>query len=177
MTEAFKSHFTQKVDAKARVSIPAAFRRVLEAGDPNYSSTSRPRVVVVYGGDGRGYLECYTIKGMQRMERRIRKMPAGDKRRIYLAENVITLSQEIDIDDEGRIVLPQPAREKIGMTNLKDSVEAVFAGTLDTFRIWHRNDWDANRARQKAIAEALLAPGEDMLSLLPDDPDDDDTED
>jgi MraZ protein len=169
MSEAFKSHYTQKVDGKARVSIPAAFRRVLEAGDPNYSTTSRPRVAIVYGGDDRAWLECYTISGMRRMERRIGRMPPGDKKRIYLAENVITLSQEVEIDDEGRIVLPQPAREKIGINSLKDGAEAVFAGTLDTFRIWHRDDWEANRARQKAIAETLLAPGEDMLSLLPDD--------
>ena len=169
MSEAFKSHFTQKVDAKARVSIPAAFRRVLEAGDPNYSATSRPRVAIVYGGDDRAYLECYTITGMRRMERRIARMKPGDKSRIYLAENVITLSQEVEIDDEGRIVLPQPAREKIGIATLKDGAEAVFAGTVDAFRIWHRDDWDADRARQRAIAEVLLAPGEDMLSLLPDD--------
>ena len=174
MSEAFKSHFTQKVDSKARVSIPAAFRRVLEAGDPTYSATSRPRVAIVYGGDDRAWLECYTISGMRRMEKRIAKMPPGDKKRIYLAYNMITLSQEIEIDDEGRIVLPQPAREKIGMANVKDSAEAVFAGTLDTFRIWHGNDWAADRLRQKAIAEALLAPGEDMLSLLPadDEPED-----
>ena len=35
MSEAFRGEFTQKVDGKARVSIPAAFRRVLEAGDPD----------------------------------------------------------------------------------------------------------------------------------------------
>ena len=167
MSESFKSHFPQKVDSKARVSIPAVYRRVLEAGDPNYSATSRPRVAIVYGGDNRAYLECFTITDMRAMERRIRRMPTGDKRRAYLAHNVITLSTEIDIDDEGRIVLPQPARDKIGMANLKDGAEAVFAGTVDAFRIWHRDDWEADRASQRAIAEALLAPGEDMLSLLP----------
>ncbi len=174
MSEAFKSHFPQKVDSKARVSIPAAFRRVLEAGDPNYSSTSRPRVAIVYGGDDRAYLECYTIDGMRRMERRIRRMPEGDDGRNYLAHNVITLSQEVDIDDEGRIVLPVAAREKIGMDSLKDGAEAVFAGTVDTFRVWHRDGWDAFRAQQKAIAQSVLAPGKDMLSLLPpaDDPED-----
>ena len=175
MSAAFKSHYTQKVGSKARVSIPAAFRRVLEAGDPIHSETGRARMAIVYGGDDRAFLECYTIKAMRLLEKRIARMPAGDKRRIYLAHNVITLSQEIEIDDEGRIVLPQPAREKIGLASVKDGAEAVFAGTLDTFRIWHRDDWDNNRARQKAIAEALLAPGEDMLSLLPDD--DDEAED
>ncbi|MGQ0564822.1 MAG: division/cell wall cluster transcriptional repressor MraZ [Gemmobacter sp.] len=169
MSAAFKSHYTQKVDSKARVSIPAAFRRVLEAGDPIHSETGRARVAIVYGGDDRAFLECYTITAMRRLETRIARMSPGDKRRIYLAHNVITLSQEVEIDDEGRIVLPAPAREKIGMASAKDGAEAIFAGTLDTFRVWHRDDWDADRARQKAIAETLLAPGEDMLSLLPDD--------
>ena len=35
MAEAFRGEFNQKVDGKARVSIPAPFRRVLEAGDPD----------------------------------------------------------------------------------------------------------------------------------------------
>ncbi len=169
MAESFKSHFPQKVDSKARVSIPAAYRRVLEAGDPNYSDKSRPRVAIVYGDVNRTYLECFTINDMRRLESRIRRMPTSDKRRAVLAYNIITLSTEIEIDDEGRIVLPQPAREKIGMANLKDGAEAVFAGTVDAFRIWHRDDWLADGARQNAMAESLLAPGEDMLSLLPDD--------
>ena len=32
VSEAFRGEFYQKVDSKARVSVPAAFRRIIEAG-------------------------------------------------------------------------------------------------------------------------------------------------
>ena len=60
MSDAFRGEFTQRVDGKARVSIPAAFRRVLEAGDPD---STRKRIVMVYGDTRRKYTECYTMAG------------------------------------------------------------------------------------------------------------------
>lgn len=169
MSEAFRNNFSQKVDGKARVSIPAAFRRVLEAGDPNYSEKSRPRVALVFGDETRKFLECYTIAGMRRLERRINRMHPGDPRRIYLTRNVTSLSAEVEIDDDGRIVLPPRGRDKLGLGASKEGVEAVFAGTLDTFQIWSTEGWAADLAAQAAIAKELLAPGQDMMSLLPED--------
>jgi len=172
MSEAFRGEFSQKVDAKARVSVPAAFRRVLEAGDPNYiPNRNRPRMVLVYGGDNRQFCEVFTITGMRKLEARIRKMKIGDKRRTYMQRNVITLSQELDIDEDGRIVLPPKGRDKMGLTTdaMKDGSEAVFAGMLDSFQIWHRPVYDGDLASQPALAEEILPEGEDMFSLLPDD--------
>lgn len=173
MSESFRGEFSQKVDAKARVSVPAAFRRVLEAGDPNYPANPRPRMVLIYGGDGRRFCEVFAIAEMRRREALIRKMKTGDKRRIYLARNMITLSQEIDIDEDGRFVLPPKGRDKIGLTAeaLKDGAEAVFAGMLDSFQIWSRPTYDGDLASQPALAEEILPDGEDMASLLPDDDD------
>jgi MraZ protein len=164
MAETFRGEFYQKVDAKARVSIPAAFRRVLENGD-NGSKT--PRVVIVYGGDRR-YLECWTMADMARMERRIARMPIGSKERRYLERHMITLSQTVEIDGDGRIVLGPSARDKIGMADLSAGDEAVFAGTLDKFQLWRSADYAAERA---AIDDDVLPEGQDMLSLLP--PEDD----
>lgn len=173
MSETFRGEFNQKVDSKARVSIPASFRRVIEAGDPSFSGGNRARFVLVYGGGaGRQFLECYTIEEMRRMERRIMKMPIGDKRRITLTRNLITLSQEVEIDEDGRIVLPPKGRSKIALdgTVLKDGSEATFAGMLTTFQIWKRDTYDAEVAGHAEIEEDILPEGEDMLSLLPDDP-------
>ncbi len=179
MAEAFRGEFGQKVDAKARVSVPAAFRRVLEAGDPAQSAGSRARLVLVHGDPGRRFCECYTIEGMRRLERRILRMPKGDRRRLFLARNMITLSQEIEIDDDGRIVLPPKAREKIGLAGpaLREGAEAVFAGMLDSFQIWSRADYEAELARTAELAGEVLPAGEDMLALLPDDEDGADAED
>ena len=62
-SEAFRGEFYQKVDAKARVSIPAAFRRILEAEDPASAEFPRPRVYMVYGGKSRRFVECYSRAG------------------------------------------------------------------------------------------------------------------
>ncbi len=172
MSETFRGEFNQKVDSKARVSIPASFRRVIEAGDPSFNGQNRARFVLVYGGADRTYLECYSLTEMQKLERRINKMPMGDKRRILLTRNLITLSQEVEIDEDGRIVLPPKGRDKIAIDTavLKDGTEATFAGMLNTFHIWKRDTYDGILADQAAIEEDILPEGEDMLSLLPDDP-------
>lgn len=164
MAETFRGEFYQKVDGKARVSIPAPFRRVLEAGDP--AQGPNPRVVIVYGGD-RKFLECYTLAEMARIEARIGRMPIGSPARRYLERHMITLSQTVEIDTDGRIVLQAKAREKTGMTDLKDGAEAVFAGTLDKFQIWRRDAYEAEL--DATGGDDLLAGGQDMLSLLPPD--------
>ena len=166
MAETFRGEFTQKVDAKARVSIPAPFRRALEAGDP--AQGAGPRVVIVYGGD-RAYLECYSIAEMARIERSIGRMPIGSPQRKYLERHMITLSQTVEIDMDGRIVLQAKSREKIGMGNLKDSADAVFAGTLNKFQIWHADAYAVDVAAKDGD---VLDAGQDMLSLLPADPED-----
>mgnify|MGYP002784954003 FL=1 len=173
MSDTFRGEFNQKVDAKARVSVPAVFRRALEAGDPNHPSSPRPRMVLVYGGDDRAFCEVFTILGMRRVEARIRRMKIGDRRRIYLQRNMITLSQEIEVDDDGRIVLPPKARERMGLTAdaMRDGAEATFAGMLDSFQIWYRPVYDGDLASQPALAREILPEGEDMSSLLPDDDD------
>lgn len=168
MSEAFRGEFSQKVDSKARVSIPAPFRRVLEAGDPGFDG-GRPKFVMVYGaGAARDHVICFTISEMKRLEDRIRLLPNGTAQRKALERNFITLSQTVEVDEDGRIVLPPKMREKVGLTPdvLKDGAEAVFAGALDTFQIWRREDYDAEMAAQED-ADLGLEDGADLLSLLP----------
>lgn len=169
MSEAFRGEFTQKVDAKARVSIPAAFRRVLEAGDPD---SPRKRIVIVYGDERRKFAECYTIAEAARLEARIRALPLGSQKRRILERNLVTLSVTLEIDDDGRIVLPGKVRDKIALSaeDMVKGAEAVFAGALDTFQIWKSATYDAEilRAAQEDLAN--LPEDMDILSLLSDEP-------
>lgn len=174
MSEAFRGEISQRVDAKARVSVPAAFRRVLEAGDPAYPGNPRPRMVLVYGGDNRSFCEGYTMAGMRRVEARIRRTKDKDARS-YLTLNMIVRSQEIEIDDDGRIVLPPKGRDRMRLPAeaLREGAEAMFAGTLDCFQIWYRPVFEGDPGSQAVLAQKLLPNGEDMSTLLPDDDDDD----
>ena len=162
MSEAFRGEFTQKVDGKARVSIPAHFRRVLEAGDPD---STRKRIVIVYGDERRNFAECYTVAGAQRLEAMIRRLPLGSVNRRLLERNMITLSVTLDIDDDGRIVLPPKVREKAGLS-AADAGEAVFAGALDTFQIWNPATYEAEILRAASDELAALPADMDILSLL-----------
>ncbi|SNX69007.1 division/cell wall cluster transcriptional repressor MraZ [Cereibacter ovatus] len=166
MAEAFRGEFNQKVDAKARVSVPASFRRVIEAGDPKFAG-GKSSFVLVYGGD-RQYLECYTMTEMAKIEDQIALLPAGSKSRRYLERNMITLALNMEVDEDGRIVLPQKGRDKLGITpdEMKAGLEAVFAGTLNKFQIWKSETYAAALAAE-ADEDDLLPPGADMLSLLP----------
>lgn len=170
MSEAFRGEFNQKVDGKARVSIPAAFRRILEAGDPAFTPSSRPRFVIVYGDERRNFLECYTIAEMKKVEAQIARLPRGNPHRRLLERNLVTLSLTAEVDEDGRIVLPAKARDKIGLTpdDLKEGAEATFAGALDTFQIWKRATYDADILRQAEAELANLPEDVDILSLLGD---------
>ena len=137
----FRGESRNKVDSKGRMSIPAKFRRVLEAGDPEWKSGANPNLVIVYGGKTRDYLECFTVEAMNDVVGRIMKMPRGSKKRLALSNLYLTLSIDASVDDTGRIVLPKEQRDKIGLADM-----AVFAGKGDTFEIWNPETYEATQA-------------------------------
>jgi MraZ protein len=164
VSDDFRGEYYQKVDNKARVSIPAAFRRVLDAGDPPSPEFPRTRIVMVYGGKSRAFVECYTVADADRVARKVRKLPIGSKQRQIAERDLITRSLTVEIDENGRIVLPQKVRDKVGFV---DGDETAFAGTLDRFQIWKRDTYDAISGRLDD-EEDELPEGMDVLSLLGD---------
>ncbi|MGV6848205.1 MAG: division/cell wall cluster transcriptional repressor MraZ [Marinibacterium sp.] len=143
----FRGEFPFRVDKKGRMSIPADFRRVLEAGDPNYTKGLRPKFVVVYGDEKQKHLEAYTIREANALAEKINRLPSNNLKRRLIHEN-ISCSFENEIDPDGRLVIPARYREKIGLED-----EATFVGTLGTFQIW----------APEAYAEHLRAEKEEDL--------------
>ncbi len=161
MARRFRGESTHKVDAKGRVSIPALFRRVLEAGDPEWKDGLNPNLVIVYGDHRRKYLECYTIEAIDEVDDQIARMKRGSRERKLLEQLFNGQSFPTNVDDTGRLVLPVKLREKIGL-----SKEAFFIATGDTFQIWNPETYNQERAR---LEEWLDEQPEDfdVLSLLP----------
>lgn len=165
----FSGTITQRVDGKGRVSIPADFRRVLEAGDPLFDpEVKRVRMRVVYGDDSRKCLEVYPISRFEDLMRRIAQLPQGSDEREILELCYVSGSEQIEVDSDGRTVFAQRFRDHIGLS--RDGGEAVFAGALDTFRIWTPEEFEAERARKLAAVKARMAGGGSILSLLPPNP-------
>lgn len=162
MARVFRGEGLHKVDGKGRVSIPALFRRVLEAGDPDWTEGLNPNIVIVYGDHRRKYLECYTMDAIAEVDERIAKMPRGSTPRRMLEHMFNGQSHPTSVDETGRLVLPAKLRAKIGLEG-----EAYFIATGDTFQIWNPETFDAEqRTRTEAWLEEMPEDF-DPLTLLP----------
>ena len=139
----FVSTFTNRIDAKGRVSIPAPFRAVLE----------RDRYVA---GSGLG-IYCYPSldnpaldAGGERLAKRIDGLLAGlpdySDERDELSVALYGDVQILAIDQDGRIVLPEKLRAHAGIAS-----EVAFVGLGEKFQMWEpaRFEDRRNRARLK----------------------------
>ena len=145
MARRFRGESLHKVDAKGRVSIPALFRRVLEACDPDWTEGLRPQLVIVYGNSRQKCLECYTIEAIDEVDREIARLPRGSNGRRMLERIFHGQSFPTEVDNDGRLVLPQKLREMIGLEG-----EAYFVASGDTFQIWKPEDYEAEQAKTQA---------------------------
>ncbi len=151
MSRRFRGESQHKVDTKGRVSIPASFRRVLEASDPNWKSGETPELVIVYGDHRRAYLECYTMAAIEEVDAKIDALPRGSMQRKMLQAMFNGQSFATMVDETGRLVLPSKLRGKINLDK-----EAFFVGTGDTFQIWNPATYDnQERAKQEAWLDEL----------------------
>jgi MraZ protein len=150
MSEAFRGEVYQKVDSKARVSIPAALRRVLEAEDPSSPEFPRPRVYMVYGGARRRFVECYSKAGADRLAAEIEAMEIGSDDREKAERDLISRSVMVEIEPDGRIVLPPKVRAKMGFLgdDLAQGGEAVFVGATNRFKLFRREVYDEVNAEE-----------------------------
>ncbi len=132
MARKFRGSEDVKVDGKGRMSIPARFRRIFEAGDPDWSPAERTRMIVVYGPESWKKLEFYTVEAAERIDEEIDRLPRGSQERLWLETLMNGMATEAEIDVDGRLVLPQRLRDKIGLAN-----EAFFTSKGDFIEVWN----------------------------------------
>ena len=160
MASRFRGESLHKVDRKGRVSIPAHFRRVIEACDPNWREKIPPELVIVYGDPRKKYLECYTIEAIEAVDSKIDIMPRGSKQRKALERIFNGQSVPTSIDETGRLVLSAKLKEKAGILH-----EAYFIAAGDTFQIWNPETYKFDREQSEAWLNSL-PPDFDPLSFL-----------
>lgn len=161
MARRFRGTSTNKVDAKGRVSIPATFRRVLEASDPDWRDGLQPSVFILFGDHRRPWLTAYSAAAMEEVDAQIDAMPRGslDRQRAedYFYANAVQLS----VDDSGRLLLSKDLRDRVAITS-----EALFKSAGDTFKIMAP---DADAPAKDRLRDWLddEDPNFDPASLLP----------
>jgi MraZ protein len=133
----FVSTFTNKIDAKGRVSIPASYRAVLErdgyaGGIYCYPSLDAPAL------DAGGERLAQKIDGL------LSGLPDYSDERDELSVALYGDVQILTIDQDGRIVLPEALRAHAGVTT-----QVTFVGLGDKFQMWEPARFAERRARAR----------------------------
>jgi MraZ protein len=138
----FVSNTTLRLDAKGRVSIPASFRSVLGrdgfAGLYCYPALDQPAV------DAGGHALLAEIEALVG-----RFPPYSDRREEFLVA-LYGRSETVNIDGEGRVVLPDELKSHAGIT---DAV--AFVGLGHKFQIWEPQRFRAHLAKATATVRTL----------------------
>lgn len=158
----FTGEYPQKIDGKGRMSIPADFRRVLEAGDPDWTEGLSPKLYLQFGDHLKDNLRVYSVEEFDRISAQIRAMPAGSKQRQMVSRLYLGQSMKLEIDRDGRIVMPIRQRRKLGL----EQGEVLFMGLGDYFEIWKADTFETTVGQEVTDWLEEQPEGFDPLSLV-----------
>jgi MraZ protein len=112
-----------KIDDKGRLKIPTDFRRLLEERyGPDLFVTS------VLGDSA----FLYPLSVWEEIEQRLLAMPSTDQRRVRFLERVNYFGQQVRLDVQGRILIPQILRESASVNG-----DVVVSGQLNHLVVWN----------------------------------------
>ena len=141
----FLSKFKNKIDVKGRVSIPASFRNILlkDVSQKMFCYPSLDAQAIDAGGQSLSN-EIYAL--MDNLD------PYSDERD-YLSTALFGLSEELKIDNDGRVILSDAL---IDHAQIKD--EVTFVGLGEKFQIWEPLKFESylQQAQKKVKEQRLL---------------------
>lgn len=136
----FSSNSTHKIDAKGRVSIPATFRKVLEA-------RGGAEVVLIPRLKGEPAIEGLSLDRFGQMADALDEMNPLEPATIALSNKIMGQARHIQLEDTGRIVLPADLRAAADLGE-----QALFVGLGQTFQIWNPEAYATRQAEMDAFA-------------------------
>ena len=123
----FRGRYEHTIDAKGRTSVPARYRDVL-------TTAGERRIVVTSALDP--CLVAYTPEEWNASEERLAKLPQFDRAVQKLKRIYVSGAVECEIDEVGRILVPQTLRDH---ARLKKDV--LWAGAGRYAELWDKEEW------------------------------------
>ncbi|MGH2343337.1 division/cell wall cluster transcriptional repressor MraZ [Segnochrobactraceae bacterium EtOH-i3] len=142
----FVSHYSMKLDAKGRVSVPAPFRSILsrDGFEGLYCFPSPHMPAVDAGGNA-------LIAEIERRLEGVRPLTADHD---FLATALFGISEILKVDADGRVSLTESIKSHAGIGS-----EVVFVGQGYKFQIWEPQRFAAHRAEAMRRALSVLDGG------------------
>ena len=126
----FLGNIEAKIDAKARVFVPAVFRKILQSSDQN---------TLILRKDI--FQDCLVLYPVQVWEDELAKLRARlsrwDKTQQALFRQFVVDAERLEMDTNGRILIP---KRYLQMLNIASDV--CFLGVDNTIEIWKKESLD-----------------------------------
>jgi len=147
---AFSGKHYYTIDPKGRVIIPSPFREIIFT---NYSTK-----LYITNDVFDKCLHIYPQEEWSKLEEKVRPLPKSQEEVKFFMRRVIASAQEIELDKQGRILIPAAHREDAGL-----NTDIVMLGLIDKIELWDRKEWDAaynsSGIDKKVVADKLAAYG------------------
>jgi MraZ protein len=147
---AFSGKYYYTVDLKGRIIIPAPLREIITSNySPKLYITNAPFDKCLY---------IYPAEEWNKLQEQVRSKPKSDEAIRYFLRRVIASAVEMEMDKQGRILVPASLREDADI-----NTNVVMAGQIERIELWNRNEWDVlfdpARIDRKSIEDKLTTYG------------------
>jgi MraZ protein len=141
-----------RLDAKGRVSVPAAFRAALRAGEGTTNGTH----LVLRPSHQHRCIEAWPCTEFEALSEPLNRLDLFSQAHDDLAASLYSDAFPVEADKEGRITLPDSLVNYAGLTET-----VVFMGLGRIFQIWEPAAAEHRRreARERARLHGFTLPG------------------
>lgn len=134
------STYEHSLDAKSRMIMPSKLRE--QIGET---------CVVTKGFDG--CLTIYSADEWEKFEKKLAALPQNNPKARKLIRTFGAGAVDIEIDKQGRLLLPAHLREYAGVTK-----DIVIVGALNKIEVWDKERWNAyNDDNELSLEEAATS--------------------
>jgi len=133
----FIGEYKHNLDEKGRLAVPVKFRNDLKKG-----------AVVTKGLDGCLFL--YTMNEWKILAEKLSRLPISQSGTRAFARLMLAGAMDVQIDKQGRIVIPDYLRKYAGMKK-----KIVVSGLYSRLEIWDENSWEKYKKRTEKESEDI----------------------
>jgi MraZ protein len=139
------------LDIKGRMVMPTRYRERLQ-------ERCGGKLVITVDKDQ--CLLVYQMPDWEEIERKLMKLPTFDPRARRIQRLMVGHATELDLDAQGRVLLPPNLREFASLTR-----DAVLVGQGLRFELWDEEKWNQRRDEWLASEESATDLSADLESL------------
>jgi len=133
----FIGEYNHNLDEKGRLAVPVKFRNDLKKG-----------AVVTKGLDGCLFL--YTMNEWKALAEKLSRLPISQSGTRAFARLMLAGAMDVQIDKQGRIVIPDYLRKYAGMKK-----KIVVSGLYSRLEIWDESSWEKYKKKTEKESEDI----------------------